>query len=64
MVERTTKVVSQAIPSGGTGYGYFGYIDGVAVYQSSKIWRYKSDAARAAKAWRNKITADNACPSQ
>jgi hypothetical protein len=51
---RTTKVSRCEARPGSAAWQYFGYENGVAVYQSSKLWRHKADCARAAKAWERK----------
>lgn len=52
---RTTKICAIEARSGSGAYQYFGYEDGVAVYQSTKLWRHRADCARAAKAWERKV---------
>jgi len=48
---RTTKVHKTVTSTGSPAFQYFGYQDGVAVHQSTKLWRYRADAARAARRW-------------
>jgi hypothetical protein len=54
MAARTTKVMRCEARPGSEAFQYFGYEDGVAVYQSTKLWRRRADCARAAKQWERK----------
>lgn len=48
---RSVKVSKTYTPTGSPAFQYFGFENGVAVYQSTKLWRYRADCNRAAKRW-------------